>query len=80
MTWILPGVWYASYAIGLFSSRAMLPRTVVLVGVAFGLAGAALMLTLDTSLPLRFWVMPLGFGFGQMFIGYLLTQDRKAET
>jgi hypothetical protein len=78
--WILPGIWYASYGIGLFSSRAMLPRGVILVASAFGLAGAALILTLDTSLPLRFWVMPLGFGFGQMFIGYLLSQDRKAES
>jgi len=80
MVWILPGVWYASYGIGLFSSRAMLPRDVILVASAFGLAGAALMLTPDTSLPLRFWVMPIGFGFGQMFIGYLLSQDRKSES
>lgn len=80
MTWLLPGVWYASYGIGLFSSRAMLPRGVIWVASAFGLAGAALILTTDSSLPLHFWVMPLGFGFGQMFIGYLLTQDKKAET
>ena len=80
MPWLLPGIWYASYGIGLFSSRAMLPRGVILVASAFGIAGAALILTLDTSLPLRFWVMPLGFGFGQMFSGYRLSQDRKAET
>ncbi|HEV2037421.1 MAG TPA: hypothetical protein VGQ96_02355 [Candidatus Eremiobacteraceae bacterium] len=79
MAWLLPGVWYASYGIGLFSSRAMLPRGVIFVTSGFGLAGAALILTLDTTLPLRFWVMPLGFGFGQMFIGYLLSQDRKSE-
>jgi hypothetical protein len=80
MPWLLPGIWYASYGIGLFSSRAMLPRGVILVASAFGLAGAALILTPDTSLPLHFWVMPVGFGFGQMFIGYLLAQDRKAES
>ena len=80
MYWLLPGVWYASYGIGLFSSRAMLPRGVIFVASAFGLAGAALILTPATSLPLSFWVMPLGFGLGQMVIGYLLTQDRKAET
>ncbi len=80
MVWLLPGIWYAAYGIGLFSSRAMLPRGVIYVASAFGLTGAALILTLDTSLPLRFWVMPIGFGFAQMFIGYLLAQDRKAET
>jgi hypothetical protein len=80
MIWMLPGIWYASYGIGLFSSRAMLPRGVILVASAFGLAGAALILSPDISLPLQFWVMPLGFGFGQMIIGYLLTQDKKAET
>lgn len=80
LTWLLPGIWYASYGIGLFSSRAMLPKGVIAVASAFGLAGAALILTPDTSLPLNSWVMPLGFGFGQMIIGYLLTQDRKAET
>lgn len=80
MAWLLPGIWYASYGIGLFSSRAMLPRGALYVACAFGLAGAALILALDTSLPLRFWVMPIGFGLGQVLIGYLLSQDRKAET
>lgn len=80
MMWLLPGVWYASYGIGLFSSRAMLPRRVIALAVLFGLAGAALILSPDPTLPLRWWVMPVGFGFGQIAIGYLLTQERKAET
>ncbi len=79
MAGLLPGIWYASYGIGLFSSRANLPRGVIYVASAFGIAGAALILTPDPTLPLNFWVMPLGFGFGQMFIGYLLSQDRKTE-
>src|SRR6516225_5013829 len=77
---MLPGVWYASYGIGLFSSRSMLPRGMVIVAACFGMAGAALLLTLDPLLPLRFWVMPLGFGLGQMFIGYLLSQEKSVET
>jgi hypothetical protein len=80
MIGLLPGVWYASYAIGLFSSRAMLPRAVIYVASAFGLAGAALILAGDTSLPLAFWVMPAGFGLGQMAIGYMLSLDKKAQT
>ncbi|MDQ6825231.1 MAG: hypothetical protein M3007_07200, partial [Candidatus Eremiobacteraeota bacterium] len=58
----------------------MLPKGVIAVATLFGLVGAALLLSPDQSLPLRWWVMPLGFGFGQIAIGYLLTQERKAET
>jgi len=76
----LPGIWYATYGIGLFASRAMLPKGVIGVGILFGLAGVALILSPSEALPLRWWVMPLGFGVGQMVIGYLLTQDRKAES
>jgi hypothetical protein len=80
MIGLLPGVWYASYAIGLFASRAMLPRGVIYVASAFGLAGAALILAGDSALPLSYWVMPAGFGAGQIVIGYLLSLDRKAQT
>jgi uncharacterized membrane protein YidH (DUF202 family) len=77
---LLPGIWYASYGIGLFSSRAVLPRGVIGVASAFGLAGAVLILTPVESLPLRWWVMPAGFGLGQICIGYLLSKERKPET
>lgn len=80
MIWLLPGIWYAAYGIGLFSSRAMLPRGVIYVATAFGLVGAALILTPDPSLPLSFWIMPAGFGVGQTIIGYLLSLDRKAQS
>jgi hypothetical protein len=80
LIWLLPGIWYASYGMGLFSSRALLPRGVIWVASAFGLAGAALLLTTNPQLPLSFWVMPLGFGVGQTVIGYFLSQDRKKQT
>lgn len=80
LTWLLPGIWYATYGIGLFSSRAMLPRGVIAVASLFGIAGAALILTPNNALPLQWWVMPIGFGLGQILIGYLLTQDRKSES
>jgi hypothetical protein len=79
MFWILPGIWYSSYGIGLFSSRAMLPRGVIVVAAAFLVAGAALILTLDMDLPLHYWVMPIGFGLGQAIIGHLLSHDKRAE-
>src|SRR5579864_7573182 len=80
IVWLLPGIWYATYGLGLFASRAMLPKGVIAVGTLFGLIGVALILSPDAQLPLQWWVMPLGFGFGQIAIGYLLTQDRKAES
>lgn len=80
LTGMLPGIWYASYGIGLFASRAMLPRGVIYVACAFGVAGAALILAPDSRSPLLFWVMPVGFGIGQIVIGYLLSLDRKART
>jgi hypothetical protein len=33
---LLPGMWCATYALGLFASRAMVPREVVTVAVGFG--------------------------------------------
>ena len=77
---LLPGVWFASYGIGLFASRAMLPRAVIYVAVAFGVAGAALILSPSADAPLAFWVMPAGFGVGQTIIGYLISVDRRAQT
>jgi hypothetical protein len=76
---LLPGAWYASYAIGLFASRAVLPRGVIYVASVFGVAGAALLLAPDSASSLAFWVMPAGFGVGQIIIGYLLSLDRKAR-
>ena len=77
--WMLPGVWYASYAVGLFASRAMVPKGAIPLAAAFGIVGAVLLLTPDTSLPLAWWVMPLGFGVGQIFIGWLLFREAEVE-
>ena len=76
--WMLPGVWYACYAIGLYASRAMVPKGAIPVAAAFGIAGSVLLLLPDPMLSLQWWVMPLGFGAGQVFIGWLLL--RESET
>jgi hypothetical protein len=78
IVWMLPGVWYASYAVGLFASRAMVPKGAIPLAGAFGIAGLVLLLTPITSLPLSWWVMPIGFGLGQMFIGWLLLRQGEA--
>ncbi len=40
---LLPGMWCAIYALGLFASRSQVPREVVLFAIAFGAAACALL-------------------------------------
>jgi hypothetical protein len=72
---LLPGVWYGAYAVGLFATRTLVPPSVLTVAGAFGVAAVALLLPFS-SFSLAWWVMPLGFGFGQMLIGLCLARDR----
>jgi uncharacterized membrane protein len=74
---LLPGTWFACYALGLFGSRAMLPRAMIIVSLAFGMAGTALLLMPAQLDALRWWIMPAGFGFGQIAIGLMLAYDRE---
>ena len=78
MYWMLPGVWYSCYAVGLFASRSMVPRQVVAAGVLFAFAGAALLLVPDPALPLAWWVMPIGFGIVQTYIGWVLAREEES--
>jgi hypothetical protein len=71
---LLPGVWCVCYSMGLFASRAMVPRGVLAVAALFGAAGTALLFAQDTG-ALRWWVMPATFGVGQLLIGYLVLRD-----
>jgi|SRR5450755_1652349 hypothetical protein len=79
MYWMLPGVWYACYAVGLFASRSMVPQPVVAAGVLFAFAGVALLLAPDPELPLSWWVMPVGFGAVQTYIGWVLARDEESR-
>jgi hypothetical protein len=64
---LLPGMWCATYALGLFASRSMVPRDVVYVG-----ACATALLLLPQIDVLAWWVMPLAFGCGQIVIGVVV--------
>jgi len=75
---LLPGMWCATYALGLFSSRAMVPREVVSVAVAFGALATALFLVPGID-PLAWWVMPLAFGGGQIAIGAIVRAQSSAD-
>ena len=76
---LLPGMWCATYALGLFASRAMVPMGVVFVAVAFGAAATVLLLAAHFN-TLAWWIMPLAFGGGQIAIGAIVLADVPADT
>ena len=61
-----------------YASRALVPKGALPLAAAFGIIGAVLLLIPDTAMPLAWWIMPLGFGFGQIYIGWLLTREAEA--
>jgi hypothetical protein len=73
---LLPGTWFAFYAVGLFASRHAIPAGALPVMVAFAALAVAFLATPLESVALSWWAMPLGFGAGQLAIGYLLARDR----
>jgi len=73
---LLPGTWFALYAIGLFASRGVIPKSTNVITFAFATLALLLLLTPLKTLALSWWVMPLGFGGGQLAIGYLLWRSR----
>jgi hypothetical protein len=72
---LLPGTWFACYAIGLFASRDMLPKRTMIVTSAFAALALAFLLTPLEAFALAWWVMALGFGCGQIGIGYFILRD-----
>ncbi|HTU71623.1 MAG TPA: hypothetical protein VMF11_15075 [Candidatus Baltobacteraceae bacterium] len=76
--WFLPGIWYGCYGVGLFASRTMLPREVLPISAFFLIAGIVLLFT-PSAIALAWWVLPLGFGIGQIAIGILVARDRRVH-
>lgn len=72
----LPGVWYGCYGVGLFASRTTVPREAVGVAALFMLAGIAL-LFVPPPIALAWYVLPLGFGLGQIAIGAFILRARE---
>jgi hypothetical protein len=71
----LPGIWYGCYGVGLFASRTMIPRGVLPIAAMFLVVGM-LLLFAPAQIALAPWVLPAGFGLGQIAIGYLLLRER----
>ena len=76
---LLPGTWALCYGLGLLAARAMLPRGVGAVVIAFAAVGSALLFAAGTN-ALAWWVMPLTFGFGQIGIATLLLRDEAERS
>jgi hypothetical protein len=73
---LLPGTWFAFYAIGLFASRSVVPKQTIAITLAFAAFAVAFLVTPLETIALSWWVMPLGFGFGLLGIAYLLSRSR----
>jgi hypothetical protein len=74
---LLPGTWFALYAIGLFASRSVVPSSTIGITLAFALLAIVFLVTPLAPFALAWWVMPLGFGIGQIGIGYLIWKDGR---
>ncbi|MFZ0575606.1 MAG: hypothetical protein WA304_13790 [Candidatus Cybelea sp.] len=75
---LLPGTWFAFYAIGLFASRGAIPASTFAVTIGFALLAMVFLVTPFDAVALAWWVMPIGFGAGQLAIGYLIWLDRAS--
>jgi hypothetical protein len=76
---LLPGTWFACYGIGLFASRDMIPKSTMAVTIAFAVLALVFLVTPLEAAALSWWVMPLGFGLGQLAIGYLIWKDQTRQ-
>lgn len=69
---LLPGTWFALYSLGLFASRDAIPGSAFAVTLGFAALAALFLISPLQAVALAWWVMPLGFGFGQVAVGVLI--------
>lgn len=73
---LLPGTWFALYSLGLFASRDAIPRATAAVTLGFAALAALFLVSPLQHVALAWWVMPLGFGIGQIAVGSLILRER----
>lgn len=73
---LLPGTWFALYSLGLFASRDAIPRSSLAITLGFAALAALFLVSPLQSVALAWWVMPLGFGAGQIGVGALIWRER----
>ncbi len=70
--WMMPGLWAILFALGVFSSRRVLPRGTFVVGGWYLLCGLiCLVISPQQSVPSP-WEMALCFGVGQLLAAFIL--------
>jgi hypothetical protein len=70
--WMLPGLWQIFVALGIFAAARCLPRTVMLAGAWYFLAGTAVLILASEDETLSPWRMGLPFGAGQLLMAAAL--------
>ncbi len=75
---LLPGTWFALYSLGLFASRDAIPESTFPITIAFAALAAIFLVSPLQSFALAWWVMPLGFGVGQLAVGALIWRERAS--
>jgi hypothetical protein len=75
---LLPGTWFALYALGLFASRDVIPQSTLPITLGFSALSALFLVSPLSAIALAWWVMPIGFCAGQTAIGLFVWRERAA--
>lgn len=70
--WMLPGLWAIMFSLGIFASRRMLPRAVLLVGAHYLLTGLLCLAFGHDGPFFPAWTMAVTFGAGQFIAAGVL--------
>jgi hypothetical protein len=77
--WALPGLWQVLYALGIFASCRLLPRSMFGVAVFYLLAGVMTLALAQGERALSPWAMGLPFGVGQLLAAAVLYQTLERD-
>lgn len=70
--WLLPGLWQILFALGIFASGRMLPRSLFAAGAWYLLAGLTCLAFASGAHAFSPWAMGVPFGLGQLLVAALL--------
>lgn len=70
--WMLPGLWEILVSVGLFAAVGFLPRTVVIAGAWYFLAGMTVLILSSRTETLSPWAMGVPFAVGQLLLAAIL--------
>jgi hypothetical protein len=77
--WMLPGFWQIIFALGIFASCRLLPRTTFWVAVFYLGTGLAALSLAHGDRALSPWSMGLPFGIGQVFAALVLYRTLERD-